>query len=581
MKNKINTHKLKTNFNKLKKYLKDSKGMIIVYIILSLFSICIGIILPILSAKMIVELTSNMLYEVLLMAIVYYFITFLDNLSVLFFRKIALKIENKVNYNLRKDTASAILKYTDSVIDNVGTGKIITRMQSDTGEITSSFNDTVNQAFNLIEAIGTFIGIFIVSKVMFVYIIIKQALYIGVIKNGADKELAEDKKYRKVREEAASISSELVRGQKDIKMLNSEESFKSKFNDILLNFSDEYYKKNYIGVKYDFYYDTLYVIFEFLEKALLVLLISKGRLDIAGALVVYNYSSKTKYIGYIIDYILKQINKFNLSCDRVFELINSKTFEKEKFGNKHLNHINGDFEFKDVYFSYGEKEVLKGMNFKVDANTTVAFAGKSGVGKTTIFSLLCKMYDNYKGLITIDGVDIRALDKDSIRGNITIVSQNPYIFNLSIRDNLKLVKEDVTEDEIIDALKKADLYDFVRNLPKGLDTVVGEGGVSLSGGERQRLAIARAFIQKTEIILFDEATSSLDNETQASITNAINNLKKNYTILIIAHRLSTIKNASKIIYIEDGKNIKEGTHEELLKTCKGYKKLYESEVIKN
>lgn len=164
------------------------------------------------------------------------------------------------------------------------------------------------------------------------------------------------------------------------------------------------------------------------------------------------------------------------------------------------------------------------------------------------------MYDNYKRKITIDGIDIKELDKDSIRGNITIVSQNPYIFNMSIRDNLKLVKRDLTDEEMKEACKMACLGDYIESLPNKYDTIVDEGGVTLSGGQRQRLAIARAFVQKTEIILFDEATSALDNETQTKIQQAIDNLQKQYTILIIAHRLSTIQNADRILMLDDGKN---------------------------
>lgn len=180
----------------------------------------------------------------------------------------------------------------------------------------------------------------------------------------------------------------------------------------------------------------------------------------------------------------------------------------------------------------------------------------------------------------MDGVDIKKLDKDTIRGNITIVSQNPYIFNMSIKDNLKLVKKDLTEEEMIEACKLACLDEYISSLPNKYDTIVGEGGVNLSGGEKQRLAIARAFLQKTEIILFDEASSALDNETQAKIQKAIDNLQKDYTILMIAHRLSTIQNADRILLLDDGRIKAEGTHKELLKNSNLYRNLYEKEIVK-
>lgn len=188
------------------------------------------------------------------------------------------------------------------------------------------------------------------------------------------------------------------------------------------------------------------------------------------------------------------------------------------------------------------------------------------------------MYDIKKGDITIDGISIKDLDKDSIRGNITIISQNPYIFNMSIRDNLRLVKDDLTDEEMKKACKTACLDKFINSLPDSYDTIVGEGGVNLSGGERQRLAIARALVQKTEIILFDEATSALDNETQASIKKAIDNMKNEYTILIIAHRLSTVIDSDRILLVDDGKIVAEGTHKELLKNSEEYRHLYDAEL---
>lgn len=190
------------------------------------------------------------------------------------------------------------------------------------------------------------------------------------------------------------------------------------------------------------------------------------------------------------------------------------------------------------------------------------------------------MYNIESGDILIDGNSINDLDEDSIRGNITVISQSPYIFNMSIIDNMKLVKEDVTLKEIKEACRLACLDDFIESLQDKYNTVVGEGGVTLSGGQRQRLAIARALVQKTEIILFDEATSALDNETQGKIQEAINNLKNEYTIMIIAHRFSTILNCDKIFFIENGKIIDSGTHKELLNRCSEYKHLYESEIKK-
>ena len=223
-------------------------------------------------------------------------------------------------------------------------------------------------------------------------------------------------------------------------------------------------------------------------------------------------------------------------------------------------------------------EVLNDVSFEIKPNETVSFVGKSGAGKSTIFNLIAGLYHVNQGSIYLDGIPVEELSKESLRGNLSIISQNPYIFNMSIRENLTIIKHDLTEEEMVLACKRARLHDFIMTLKDGYDTIVGESGVTLSGGQRQRLAIARALIQKTEIILFDEATSALDNETQAEIQQSIHNMQGEYTILIIAHRLSTVINSDRLILIDQGKVKGIGTHQELLEHNAIYKKLYELEL---
>ena len=363
-------------------------------------------------------------------------------------------------------------------------------------------------------------------------------------------------------------------------MLNAVKNFMKRMKFLIKDGHDSHYILNETRRKFWLMGGYVTSVSELLLIVLLVYLMSHHGMQAAIALVLYNYRNQVNFISYYIEELFNYTQDFNLSCKRVKDIFDGEDFKKEQFGKGKINKIKGNFEFKNVSFSYKDNKVLKNIRFKVNANETVAFVGKSGVGKTTIFNLLCKMYDNYDGLITIDNKDLRKLDKDSIRGNITIISQDPYIFNLSIKDNLKLVKSDLSDKEMKKACKLACLDDFIESLPDKYDTMIGEGGVNLSGGQKQRLAIARAFIQNTEIILFDEATSALDNETQKSIAKAINNMQNKYTILIIAHRLSTIKDANRILFIENGRVKMEGTHTYLLHNCPAYKKLYDSEIEK-
>ena len=434
---------------------------------------------------------------------------------------------------------------------------------------------------NIITDLGVFVAVFLINKIFFIYYVVITLIFFYVQRRRVKKVGICDKEYRVQKEKTAGLIAELIRGIRDIKMLNAEDSFMDETSKNIDELTDSGYKMSIIDRKYQLIIASIKGINELLLVLLIIFFVKDYSLKISLGLVLYSYRQHIFNLVFNVGNLLDYVKDFNISSNRVFELFDSEEFSKENFGTKHLDNINGNFEFKNVTFAYKDKDVLKNMSFKINSGETVAFVGKSGAGKTTIFSLLCKLYKINNGVITIDDISINDLDKESIRGNITIISQNPYIFNMSIKDNLRIVKKDVTDDEIKEACKLACLDEFIDSLEDGYDTVVGESGVVLSGGQRQRLAIARALVQKTKIILFDEATSALDNITQAKIQEAINNLKHEYTILIIAHRLSTIKNVDRILYLNDGRIDMEGTHEELLNKCTHYKELYESEIDKN
>ena len=220
------------------------------------------------------------------------------------------------------------------------------------------------------------------------------------------------------------------------------------------------------------------------------------------------------------------------------------------------------------------------MSFKIEPNTTVAFVGRSGSGKSTILNLMSKMYEVESGQVLIDDININDFDKQSLRNAISLVNQFPYIFDMSIKDNLLLAKKDATDEEIYDAINKASLKDFIDTLPKGIYTRVGESGIKLSGGQKQRLAIARALLRNSPIIIFDESTSSLDNFAQEEIKHSIDALKGKSTIVIVAHRLSTIKNVDKIFFLENGRIEDIGTFDELFENNIKFKNMFYAENIK-
>ena len=566
------------NIKKAWKYGKNQKKYIIGYIAFNVVFIFINLFVPILSAKIIVSLTSNQFEQVLFIGLVILIVEILRNTAYYatsYFRhRIFRETFNEIEISL----GTEILKIENSCLDENGSGLFIQRLTNDASKVADIFVVLNVYLTNIVTNIGIFLAVFIISKIMFLYIVIMITTIFIVEKKRITIVNQKDKAYRKEHEKLSGFVGELVHGAHDIKMLNAEKSFIKELGKRITHLNQEKYNMNSINRNYQFITGTLRDLFDAGSIFTSILLIAQGNLSIANALVVHNYMGNLASIVFYISEFLEKVKDFNLSSERIFSIMDSEEFPKEKFGQKQLKKIHGDFEFKNVCFGYKPEQLtIKNMNFKIKANSTVAFVGKSGAGKSTVFSLLCKMYDINSGDITIDGISIKELDKDSIRGNITIISQNPYIFNMSIKENLRLVKENLTDEEMVEACKTACLDEFINSLPEGYDTMIGEGGINLSGGERQRLAIARARVQKTEIILFDEATSALDNETQSSIKQAIDNMKNEYTILIIAHRLSTVINSDKILLVEDGTIVDEGTHEELLKNSKTYHQLYDAE----
>lgn len=271
-----------------------------------------------------------------------------------------------------------------------------------------------------------------------------------------------------------------------------------------------------------------------------------------------------------------------LAIERVLDILDITPEIKNKKNAKDLKQIKKDVCFEDVWFEYiADTPVLKNINLKVKAGTTTAIVGNSGGGKTTLVNLLPRFYDVKSGAIKIDGEDIRNLSLESLRDNIAVVFQDNFLFEGTIRDNIIIGKENATQEEIEKALQMAYLDDFVAGLENGIDTEIGERGALLSGGQRQRLAIARAFVKNAPIVILDEATSALDNKAEAVVQKAIDNLMKDRTVFVIAHRLSTVQNADKIVVVNDGQVVEEGTHESLLNIENGaYKALYNAQFKK-
>jgi len=270
-------------------------------------------------------------------------------------------------------------------------------------------------------------------------------------------------------------------------------------------------------------------------------------------------------------YQIRNIAKHYTDIERYFSILDNEVLIKDPLRPRHLKRLRGEISFKDVSFRYpdSKENVLEKINLDIPAGKSVAFVGRSGAGKTTIIKLLLRFYDVSEGAVLLDGVDIREFAKSQLRSFIGIVPQEPILFNNTIGYNIAYGRDGATEEEIIKAAKMANLHDFIANLPDKYETQVGERGIKLSGGQKQRLAIARMILSNPKIIVFDEATSNLDSESERLIQDALQNISKGRTVLIIAHRFSTVRRVDRIVVIEQGKIVEDGTHDSLVKKKNG------------
>lgn len=561
-------------------FVKKKKKSLIVMSLLSIALSIISVIVPILSANLLLKLTNNLLEELLQVALIIFILECSRNIISYFFHKIMHIYMVKTVADVQIEMFSEVLKIEISEIDKNSSGTFIDRIKNDTNDIINIFSKLISYFVDLISNIGILIAIFIISPIMFFYFLFT-SIIIGLINRKARNIYYEqNKKYRKLRERTTGLVSEFIRGVRDVKLLDGKNGILDRTKKEISVVNNKLISINNTDLKYDLLSSGIRDLFDVTFIVLVIILICNGNLSVSNALVLHMYRSRVENLLNFYNRLMDLIKNYNLSATRVFELLGNY-FKKENFEGIYLDGVVGKIEFRNVSFSYDTDLVLDDVNFKIMPGERIGFVGSSGSGKSTIFNLITKLYHLERGNIYVDDIDINDISSVSLRNNLALIPQNPYIFNFSILNNLKIANPDVTMEDVIDACKKANIYDRIMEFDNKFDTEVGEGGVILSGGERQRLSIARSLLKKSNILLFDEATSALDNITQDQVQKAIYGLDKDKTILIIAHRLSTVVNCDKIVVIDDGKIIDIGSHTELLTRCSKYQELFKYEEVEN
>lgn len=578
------TRSLLDNLLYLGKFLKQEKARLIAACSVQLLNIIICIVIPVLSSSLISSYALSDLVSVVIIALILTVVRGINCFLVYVANRLHNAAYNKIRHSMEMDLADALMNMSADRIDKHGTGMIIERMTSDTASLASCVESLVDKVSDYCNYIGNLIAILILCPWAFAVKVVSIGILIAIQSKNSETQQKNEREYLLHGDQLSDVVGEMARGSKDIKLLHSEKPFMQELERVINKTNESHLHLWNTVQNYTLLSNEANKVLELCFYLVVAIFMSIGYVAPTEAIVLFNYSNNLTGMDAFVGDFMSFLKSMSINSERVHQLTNTREFAREVFGKKHLDSVKGDIEFRNVSFAYSSDDpaqkrnrVLRGLNLKINAGEIVAFVGKSGCGKTTALNLIPKLFVPLSGSVFIDGVDINELDKDTIRGNVAVVSQNPYVFNKSIRDNLRLIQPNLTEEQMVEVCRAACIHDDILNLSNGYDTIIGEGGNLLSGGQRQRLALARCILKNTRIVLLDEATSALDNSTQASVQKTVAGFAGNKTVVIIAHRLSTIKKCDRIFYFQDGHILAEGRHEELLKNCPEYRTLYMDE----
>lgn len=509
-----------------------------------------------------------------------YIINFVD--SLIFDRYGRIYMERCAN-NIMEKIGCAVYEKVGLLparaFEEKSSGEFINRITNDSSTIADSFRQILRITISLFTCAIVFIYICFNSWVVALEVIIYLVLFYIISHKYLPSIKEKQKEINKEKDRAVAEVSESVRGIREIRALGIRKSMNDNFKNIVRNIYFKINKQMITERNYNAWIYILNCTLEFIIFTTCILLIINKTGSFAFFMAMTYYVYRFMNTIELMMNLSTSIQKMKVSIERLSEILDNKLYKDEKFGIVSKTDILGNIEFKNITFKYPneEKEIFEEFNLTIPTGKKVAIVGKSGQGKTTIFNLLLRYFDSDAGVILVDDIPIEDFTEDSLRENIAIIRQEPFIFNKTILENLKIIDPYMSLKKIRNACKLAEIDEYIMSLPNKYDTMIGEGGINLSGGQKQRLAIARALLKNSKIILFDEATSALDNDNQSKIKQAIDNLVKDHTIIIVAHRLSTIIDADVIYLIDGGKVVASGTHKQLLKKSLIYKNLYINE----
>ena len=568
-------------FKPLLKLIKEEKKKLLLATILIFIAGFSNTIAGYLNGQVVENISKLRIKESLLFLGIYFVVNFiLDGIIYVQGHSMLQEVENKTSRRLGFNAYKKVLDLPSYAFEKSSSGEMINRIINDADTLSFVFGNIINLISSFVGTFIIIIYVFINSWIIGIEILFFMFLLYLVVKKYNPLVVSTHKERKKGQDKFSSLVTESVRGIREIKTLGIKNNIISNARDIVKSIFDKSNDEIKIRRKTRILSKTIRCSLEVSVFLTCIILLYYGKTTLGFFISMTYYVYRFMWLIDEIDDFNQMYQKLFVSINRVNEILDNRLYKDEEFGEKKIDRVKGVIEFKNIKFGYpGEKILLDNFNLKIEPYKKIAIVGASGQGKSTLFNLLTRIFDPIEGNILIDNVDIKDLSEEELRHHISIIRQEPFIFNRTILENFKLINEDIKVEEVRKYTKMAYLDDYIMSLPDKYDTILGEGGVNLSGGQKQRLSIARTLAKKSKIILFDEATSALDNNSQEFIKESIDNLVKDHTVVIVAHRLSTIIDADIIHVVSKGKIVASGKHADLLKTSKIYKKLYETESL--
>jgi len=558
------------------KYWAKSKKDFIWQLILSVISTGCYVVVPIFIGRMVGALSNipNLLFNFTMVLVFAGFVYFTNRAA----RLRGAEVSSRAIYYLRMDISNAIYRQSFSYFDKTETGQLISRATSDIEETQQIFGfGLVLGLQSLLQMVGIFIGFISFSIELSFLLIIAFSISLSLSYYIAKKLKPIFLETRESFGDLTNTIRENIVGAEVVRIFSTQDKERSKFQ----KNNNRFYEASVDSVKFSsLYMPTIYLIIGSLTIIVFFLggiWVVEGRIGIDTIVTLSSYIASLGFPLMMIGQIMLVYIQADAALSRVNEVIESAPEIIDLPNAVPIDNIEGEIEFKKVSFGYiSDNKILKDISFRIPAGKTMAILGTTGSGKSTIINLIPRFYEVKEGEIKIDGRDIKEYQIKDLRKNIGIVSQDTYLFNKTIAENIAYGKVNAERKEIIDAAKIANLHEFIKDLPDGYDSIVGERGTRLSGGQKQRLSIARALITKPKILIFDDSTSSVDVETEYKIQEALAKIMKNTTTIIITQRLSTIRNADLIMILDRGRVVGLGKHENLISSNVLYKQIYET-----